>query len=210
MTVPITGSVCSVTGSVESCVICGSSLLQAASISIDSAKYDMPLNSNITINANSGTITMEQDAALAPGVEIYVAQGATLKIMIPGHNAKDANLWQNKVVEQFKAQYPDVTVQFVTATWKDWYEKVLAAYQSGDPIDLIHDGVNNNPRFALNNITQPIDPYVDMTNPNLKSEVMNEIFTYGGKHYVAASEVNVAVLYYNKNLFQQEGLEDPA
>ena len=137
-------------------------------------------------------------------------KGKTLTILIPGHNEKDETLWQNQVVKAFCEQYPDIKVEFVTADWSNWEEKLMAAYRSGDPIDLINDGVNNNPRFALNNITQPIDPYVDMTNPNLKSEVMNEIFTYGGKHYVAASEVNVAVLYYNKNLFQQEGLEDPA
>ena len=113
-------------------------------------------------------------------------------------------------VLNFSVKNPDVKVEFITADWSNWQEKLMAAYRSGDPIDLIHDGVNNNPRFALNNITQPIDPYVDMTNPNLKMEVMDEIFYYGGKHYVAASEVNVAVMYYNKNLFQQEGLEDPA
>ena len=137
-------------------------------------------------------------------------KGKTLTILIPGHNENDESLWQNQVVKAFCEQYPDIKVEFVTADWSNWEEKLMAAYRSGDPIDLINDGVNNNPRFALNNITQPIDPYVDMTNPNLKTEVMNEIFTYGGKHYVAASEVNVAVLYYNKNLFQQEGLEDPA
>ena len=137
-------------------------------------------------------------------------KGKTLSILIPGHNENDESLWQNQVIKEFKEKYPDVKVEFVTADWSNWEEKLMAAYRSGDPIDLIHDGVNNNPRFALNNITQPIDPYVDMTNPNLKLEVMNEIFYYGGKHYVAASEVNVAVLYYNKNLFQQEGLEDPA
>ena len=114
-------------------------------------------------------------------------KGKTLSILIPGHNENDESLWQNQVIKEFKEKYPDVKVEFVTADWSNWEEKLMAAYRSGDPIDLIHDGVNNNPRFALNNITQPIDPYVDMTNPNLKLEVMNEIFYYGGRHYVAAS-----------------------
>lgn len=149
-------------------------------------------------NVNPGKIsTLEEE------------KGKKLSILIPGHNQNDASLWQNAVVEEFKKQYPDVTVEFITADWSNWEEKLMAAYRSGEPIDLINDGVNNNPRFPLNGITQPIDPYVDMTNPNLKKEVMDEIFCYGGKHYVAASEVNVAVLYYNKSLIQQEGLDDP-
>ena len=136
-------------------------------------------------------------------------KGKKLSILIPGHNENNDQLWQNAVVAEFKKQYPDITVEFVTADWSNWEEKLMAAYRSGEPIDLINDGVNNNPRFPLNNITQPIDPYVNMSNPNLKKEVMDEIFCYGGKHYVAASEVNVAVLYYNKSLIQQEGLADP-
>ena len=136
-------------------------------------------------------------------------KGKKLTIMIPGHNANDETLWQNQVVAEFCKQYPDVTVEFVTADWSNWEEKLMAAYRSGEPIDLINDGVNNNPRFPLNGITQPIDPYVNMDNPNLKKAVMDEIFYFNNNHYVAASEVNVAVLYYNKNLFQQEGLEDP-
>ena len=148
-----------------------------------------------TTNSNLSTLEKEK--------------GATLKIMIPGHNAKDANAWQNKVVEQFKAQYPDVSVQFVTATWNDWYEKVMAAYTSGDPIDLINDGVNNNPKFPLLGITQPLQDYINMENPNLKMEAMDECFKYGGNYYVAASEVNFGVVYYNKDMFAAKGLEDP-
>lgn len=135
--------------------------------------------------------------------------GATLKILIPGHNPKDANAWQNKVVAQFKQRYPDVTVQFVTATWNDWYEKVLAAYLSGNPIDLINDGVNNEPKFALMGITQPLQNYINMDNPNLKLTAMRECFAYGGNYYVAASEVNYGVIYYNKDMFRKAGLKDP-
>lgn len=158
---------------------------------------------------NTPSTTRGEDFTSGKLSTLEQEKGATLKIMIPGHNAKDANLWQNKVVEQFKAQYPDVTVQFVTATWNDWYEKVLAAYQSGDPIDLINDGVNNNPKFPLMGITQPLQNYVNMSNPNLKMEAMDECFKYGNNYYVAASEVNFGIIYYNKDMFAAKGLEDP-
>lgn len=136
-------------------------------------------------------------------------KGATLKILIPGHNAKDANVWQNKVVEEFKKQYPDVTVEFVTATWGDWSEKLMAAYTSGDPIDIIHDGVNTNPKFPLEGITQPLQHYVNMDNPNMHIKAMNECFKYNGNYYVAASETNFGVIYYNKDTFKAAGLDDP-
>ena len=134
--------------------------------------------------------------------------GATLRIMIPGHYP-DVNAWQNKVVENFKTNYPNVTVQFVIATWNDWYEKLMAAYTSGDPIDLIYDSVNNQPKLAITGITQPLQTYINMDNPNLKMSAMDECFKYGGNYYVAASEVNYGVIFYNKDMFEAAGLDDP-
>ena len=58
-------------------------------------------------------------------------KGKKLSIMIPGHNANDTTLWQNQVVKEFKEKYPDVKVEFVTADWSNWEEKLMAAYRSG-------------------------------------------------------------------------------
>lgn len=136
-------------------------------------------------------------------------KGATLKILIPGHNANAADVWQNKVVAEFKKQYPDVTVEFVTATWSDWEEKLMAAFVAGDPIDVIHDGVNSNPKLPLKGITQPLEYYVNMENPNMHKQAMDACFKYNGHYYVAASETNFGVIFYNKDMFAAEGLEEP-
>ena len=47
---------------------------------IDSADYILSLNGNITVNVNSGTMTIGQNVTLLPGVKIYVAQGATVDL----------------------------------------------------------------------------------------------------------------------------------
>ena len=46
----------------------------------NSADYILNLNSNITIKAHTGTVSLAQDIALQPGVEIYVDEDATLHI----------------------------------------------------------------------------------------------------------------------------------
>lgn len=46
----------------------------------DSSRYILNLNSNITINVNSGTTTINQDVSLLPGVRVNVAKRATLEI----------------------------------------------------------------------------------------------------------------------------------
>ena len=136
-------------------------------------------------------------------------KGATLKILIPGHNSQDPNTWTYPVIEEYKKLYPDVKVEFVAASWADSMDKLLAAYQSGDPIDLIHTGVNNHPRFAMQGITQPIEPYVDMENPALQKETMESSFMYEGKCYLAAAETNFGIIFFNKKLFVDAGLPTP-
>ncbi len=137
-------------------------------------------------------------------------KGKKLSIMIPGHNpnSTDESMWQNAVVKNFKDQYPDVTVEFVIAGWDTWETKVLANAASEDPIDVINDGANNNPKFALKGITQPIQKYINLDNPNLHKATMDSVFKYGGNYYVAVSETNVAVIYYNKTMFENEGADD--
>lgn len=54
--------------------------LSLAGTDIDSSTFILPINSNITININSGTTTLKQDLALLPGVELNIAQGAVLDL----------------------------------------------------------------------------------------------------------------------------------
>ena len=45
-------------------------------ITIDSTQFNLPINSNMTIQVNSGTITINQNLAVLPGVQITIAEGA--------------------------------------------------------------------------------------------------------------------------------------
>ncbi len=44
---------------------------------IDSKRFVLPINSNISIYVNSGSISMSQDVALIPGTELVIAKGAS-------------------------------------------------------------------------------------------------------------------------------------
>ena len=54
--------------------------LKVGFTSISSSNYDLPLNSNITVNIHSGTVTFGQRLALLPGSEVTIDEGATLKL----------------------------------------------------------------------------------------------------------------------------------
>ena len=70
--------------------------LKLAGQSVDSASYVLPITNNITINIQSGNVTINQDAALLAGVEVNIAEGAGLTVAI-GKNIYfyDSDAWNS-------------------------------------------------------------------------------------------------------------------
>ena len=54
--------------------------LKLAGMNVNSASYVLPITNNITINIQSGNVTINQDAALLAGVEVNIAEGAGLTV----------------------------------------------------------------------------------------------------------------------------------
>lgn len=54
--------------------------LKLAGMSVNSASYVLPITNNVTINIQSGNVTINQDAALLAGVEVNIAEGAGLTV----------------------------------------------------------------------------------------------------------------------------------
>ena len=55
-------------------------------LDLNTTEYVLPINSNITINVNSGTSTLNQDVAFLPGSKMNIAQGAAVTLA-GGHKA---------------------------------------------------------------------------------------------------------------------------
>ena len=54
--------------------------LTLAGMDVNSESYVLPITNNITINIQSGNVTINQDAALLAGVEVNIAEGAGLTV----------------------------------------------------------------------------------------------------------------------------------
>ena len=54
--------------------------LTLAGMNVNSASYVLPITNNITINIQSGNVTINQDAALLAGVQVNIAEGAGLTV----------------------------------------------------------------------------------------------------------------------------------
>ena len=55
-------------------------------LDLNTSDYVLPIQSNITLNVNSGTTTISQDVAFLPGSEMSIANGATVTLA-SGHKA---------------------------------------------------------------------------------------------------------------------------
>ena len=66
--------------------------LTLAGADVDSASYVLPITNNITINIQSGNVTINQDAALLAGVEVNIAEGAGLTVA----NGKNIYFYDSK------------------------------------------------------------------------------------------------------------------
>ena len=54
--------------------------LRLAGLNLNSADYVLPITNNISINIQSGKVTINQDTALLAGVEVSIAEGADLTV----------------------------------------------------------------------------------------------------------------------------------
>lgn len=129
--------------------------------------------------------------------------------MLPAFDYQDDSKFENQVLKAFKEQYPDIELELITASIDNWMVKLRTSASSGEAIDVFQDSANNNPMYALRGINQPLQDYIDMNNPNLHKETMDTVFCYNGNYYVAVTEPDPCVLFYNKEIFESEGLETP-
>lgn len=112
----------------------------------------------------------------------------------------------NKIFDRFKEEtgidyeYP---VNFVDNA------KLVAAIASGAPPDAAFVYMSDVPKLAAANAIRPIDDYIK--DGSIKWDDYYDwavgLGMYNGKHYALNWDISTQVLYYNKKMFEQAGLD---
>lgn len=119
-----------------------------------------------------------------------------------------------RVVAICESQLPNINVTEVFKPWGDIWTANLAAVSAGSGMpDVIVEDRPQLPRIAADGIEQSLQPYID------RDGIDTSVFwpftweqtLYEGESYGIPFETDVRVLFYNKTLFEQAGLdpEDP-
>lgn len=141
-----------------------------------------------------------KEAAMSNGpTTIKVANYALLE---SGYEA----FWKN-IKTGFEAQNPDITIEWVTAPYGEIMNQVINMAGGGDKVDVIFGEIGWVPGLEDAGLSAPItdilpQSFIDDFYP----DVINS-FNINGKPYGVPLYISPYVLYYNKNLFTQAGLD---
>ena len=150
-------------------------------------------------------------SALALTLASSPAWAAELRFTIwTGNEAHLAML--NGFAESFKAKHPDVTVNFETIPPGDYTQKLTFQLAGGNPPDagwMMEDAAST---FANAGVIEDLAPtlnategydFADFSEPALG------LWTSQGKVYGVPFSTSPFVIFYNKDMFDRAGIEDP-
>ncbi|MGO4370765.1 ABC transporter substrate-binding protein [Paenibacillus sp. MCAF20] len=114
-------------------------------------------------------------------------------------------VWET--VPQFEQAYGG-KVNVIAVPWGDQKSTLISMVNAGDQVDVAQANDQNFPVYPLKKIVQPLDSYMDMTDSFWNASV-TKAFTFGGKPYAAGVGAAPIVIYYNKTLFDNNGVKSP-
>ncbi len=112
----------------------------------------------------------------------------------------------------FEAAHPEINIEIWHQPWGDYFTAIQALWASGDS-ETIPDiaFLWPTPRYAAEGVLENLDPFVAESGMNLDDfwPGLLESASYDGSVYGFPRDIEVNVLYYNKDIFDEAGVAYP-
>jgi multiple sugar transport system substrate-binding protein len=108
---------------------------------------------------------------------------------------------------EFEQTHPGFRIELQSDPWNDWQSKYKTMFASGNPADIMLVNNPDFPGFANSGYLLELENYVD---PNYFKDFFPgvlEMYTWRGKYLGFPNSTGVKILWYNKDLFRQAGLD---
>ncbi|HMN26555.1 MAG TPA: extracellular solute-binding protein [Caldilineaceae bacterium] len=127
---------------------------------------------------------------------------------------------QGKVQQAFMDSHPNIKLKEEVAAWGTYWQKMLTATAAGDAPDVMAHSPYYHVRFAANNVTAPLDPFIDRDKIPLE-EYYEGAISQGrwqqGELHTGAGDLHAfpnywhtgTMWFYNKTVFENEGVALP-
>lgn len=111
------------------------------------------------------------------------------------------------VKDDFEKANPDIRIEWVTAPYGEIMNQVINMAGGGDRVDAIFGEISWVPDFENSGLSAPIEEFLPSSFiEDFYPQVMDS-FKINGKHYGIPLYISPYVLYYNKTLFEEAGLD---
>lgn len=152
----------------------------------------------------------EQPAAEQPTEAPPPAEAVTITWAFWGSPEEAAS--HKIVADAFMAEHPEITIELWNQPWDDYFTKIQALWASGDS-KVIPDVAFlwPTPSYAAQGVLENLDPYIQKSGYDLSDywPGLLESAMYDGSVYGLPRDIEVNVLYYNKDLFDKAGVDYP-
>ena len=155
----------------------------------------------VSMTASALALLMSTSAAFATDLRMTVWTGseAHLKML-------------NGIAESFKAKHPDVSVKFETVPVNDYTQKLTFQVAGGNPPDIAWMMEDAAPAFENAKLLMDLGPTLKATDgydfADFSQPAM-ELWQEGNTVYGIPFSTSPFLIYYNKDMFDKAGLEDP-
>ena len=116
-------------------------------------------------------------------------------------------MYWNNLLEEFQEANPNITVELVTAPYGEIVNTVINMAGGGDKIDLMYGELDWIPTLVDAGLAAPV---ADVLSEDLVSDIYPNILnacSIDGVAYGVPMYVSPFLMYYNKDLFEQAGLD---
>lgn len=117
----------------------------------------------------------------------------------------------NVLIPEFEKEHPNIKVNAVSHEWADLHQKILISAQSETLPDVARLDIAWIPEFQTADILVPLDEKIEDF-PEISEGLLENAMDTAriGEHtYGLALNTNTKILFYNKNAFEEAGLEAP-
>ncbi|CCU84859.1 MULTISPECIES: ABC transporter substrate-binding protein [Mesotoga] len=142
-------------------------------------------------------------------VAIIAVSAFAGKVTIWSWRTQDAQVWE-EVEAALKSKGLDITIEYTAFAPTEYDSKVALALQTGEGPDIVYSRRLPGGRTQVlieNGLYLPIDEFTDMS--NFPQAALNSV-TWQDKVYGVPFAVQVVGIFYNKDYYEEFGLEEPA
>lgn len=153
----------------------------------------------------------EAPAAAAPAGEAASGEVTTLLWAFWGSPEEAES--HKAVAAVFEELHPEIKIDYWIQPWSDYHTAIVTQWATNDPaiVPDIAWTAWPSPRYAVEGVLENLDPYIAASSYDLSDywPGLLQFGQYQGSQYGLPRDIDVSVLYYNKDMFDAAGVAYP-